>query len=178
MRNRLLALTLLVVAATALAGSPDRFSYFFKRGDRSVVRIGDSFDHYKPTKRWSGDYIWLHRNGRGYLIRDAGVLAAANAAFAHVDVLEPKMREVEARFRPIERKYEALEERMDKVSDRDEEDPELERALRAIEGEYKKAERAVEAVEEEMDRREEIAEKKLEEIVIRAIAQGKAERVD
>ena len=178
MRNRLLALTLLV-AATATAGSRDRFSYVYKHGGRSTVRIGGSFEHYpRDARRWSGDYIWLYRNGNGYLIRDAGVLAAAHAAFAHRDALEPKMREVEARFHPIERKYEALEERLDELSDRDEEDPALERAMHAIEADYEKAEREVEAVEKEMDRREEIAEKKFEEIVIRAIDQGKATRVD
>lgn len=178
MRIRLLALTLLV-AATAMAGSRDRFSYVYKHGSRSTVRIGGSFDHYpREAKRWSGDYIWLYRNGNGYLIRDAGVLAAVRGAFAQVEALEPKMREVEARFNPIERKYEALEEKMDELSDRDEEDPALERAMHAIEADYKKAEREVEAVEKEMDRREEIAEKKFEEIVIRAIDQGKAQRVD
>ena len=178
MRNRLLALTLLL-AATAMAGSRDRFSYVYKHGGRSTVRIGGSFEHYpRDAKRWSGDYIWLYRNGNGYLIRDAGVLADVRGAFAQVEALEPKMREVEARFNPIERKYEALEERMDELSDRDEEDPALERAMHAIEADYKKAEREVEAVEKEMDRREEIAEKKFEEIVIRAIDQGKAQRVD
>ncbi|HEV7238926.1 MAG TPA: hypothetical protein VGQ36_06760 [Thermoanaerobaculia bacterium] len=179
MRNKLLALTLLVVAATAMAGSRDRFSYVYQRGNQSIIRGSGTIENYKRiAKRWSGEYVWIHRNGREYLIRDAGVLAAVRGAFAHMEALEPKMREVEARLRPVEKRFEEIEERMDELSDRNEEDPALERAMRAVEVEYEKAERAVELVEQEMERREEIAEKKFEEIVIRAIDQGKAQRVD
>ena len=194
MRNKVFAFALLLLslcaAAIAMAGSSDRFSYIYKRGNRSVVRIGGSFDQYKRVaKRFSGEYIWLYHKGRGYLIRDATVLSAVRGAFAQVDALEPKMREVEARYHPVERKYEELEERVDELSDRIEDDPSLERklesqlreaerAMEALEAEYKQAERAVELVEDEMDRREEIAEKKFEEIVLRAVDQGKAERVD
>ena len=176
MRKTILALTLLLAIS---AGAHERFSYVYSRGKRSVIRIGNSFDHYKKiAKRFSGDYIWLYHNGRGYVIRDAGVLAAVQTAFAPVDALEPKMREAEAKLRPVEQKYEELEERVDKINDRGDEDSVLERRLRELERELEVVERAAEAVEDEIDRREEIAEKKLEQLALRAIAEGKAERVD
>ncbi len=173
----------LVVVASALA-APLNFPYVFKRGSGSIIRVNGSLESFKRIQeRWSGEYIWLKRGSREYLIRDAAVLAAAGGAYAQVDALEPAHRAAEERFQPIEQKYDALEERVDQLSD--EEDPahadELrtaERALHAMEPEYRAAEEAVERIEEEMDRREEIAERKFEDIVLRAVDAGKATRVD
>lgn len=181
MRIKLLALAL-VVAAVAVAGKPDRFAYIYKRGNDSIMRIDGSIEQFQRiAKRWTGEYIWVSRNGREYLIRDAAVLAAARKAFAPMEALEPQMREAEARMRPIERKYETIEERLDALEDDDAPESQIreaERALRAIESELAVAERAVERIEEELERREEVAEKKFEEIVLRAIDAGKAKRVD
>jgi chromosome segregation ATPase len=181
MRFRLLAL-LLVIAAVAVAGTPDRFAYIYKRGNESMMRINGSLEHYQRiAKRWSGEYIWVNRGGKQYLIRDAAVLAEARGAFAQMEALEPAVRAAEEKLRPIEQKAEAIEERIEEMDD----DPSLEakllqaeRQLQAMEGELQTAEAAVERLDAELERREEIAEKNFEKIVLRAIDAGKAQRVD
>jgi hypothetical protein len=184
MRPKMLApslLAALVIAATAFAG-PTGFPYVFKRGGGSMIRVNGSLESYKRIEgRWSGEYIWLRVSGREYLIRDASVLAAAAGAFAHMEALEPEHRAAEERFRPIEKKYNALEERAERFEDdsaHDAERRDAERALEAMEAEYQAAERAVERIDEEMERREEIAERKFEDIVLRAVDAGKAQRLD
>jgi hypothetical protein len=184
MRLKMLVLSLLVafvVAATAFAGAPG-FPYVFKRGSGSIIRVNGSLESYKRIEgRWSGEFIWLRHGGRDYLIRDASVLAAAAGAFAEMDAMEPQRRAAEERLRPIEKKYDALEERAERFEDdpaHDAERREAERALEAMEPEYQAAENAVERIDEEMERREKIAERKFEDIVLRAVDAGKAQRVD
>ena len=166
MRRTLLALSLVVVAGIAIGGSPDRFAYVYKRGNDTTMRINGSIDSFQRiAKRWSGEYIWVSRNGKEWLIRDAAMLASARDAFKDMEALEPALRAAEEKVVP-------LEERMDEITDADREPPaELERALEA-------AEREAERLEREMDRREEIAEAKFEKLVLRAIDSGKAQRVD
>ncbi len=167
MRARLLALTL-IIAAAALAGSPDRFAYVYKRGDDSILRVNGSLDHYlKIAKRWSGEFIWAEIKGRQYLIRDAAVLAEAQQAFAPMNALGPALRAAEEKVRPLEERYDAMQ-------DHDEDNP----ALPALERQLQAAEREAERLDEEMERREAIAEAKFEKIVLRAIETDKAKRVD
>lgn len=186
MRTALLALAL-VAASLAFAGSPDRLQYIYKRGnDESVMRINGSLDEYvRLAKRWTGPYIWVSHEGRQWLIRDAAVLAAAQASFAPMEALEPSMRAVEERLRPIEKRHDAIERRVDDLGDRVEDEPSLEdelrkyeRQLRAVEEEMQVVEAEMERIEDELDRREEVAEKKFESIVLKAIREGKGQRVD
>ena len=164
MRAALLALSLLI-AASCFAS--DDFPYVFQRGKGSILRVQGSIESFtRIAKRWSGQYIWVRVGGRDYLIRDAAVLAAANAAFAEMDAMQPQVRAADARYRPIAEKFEAIEDDEDHPNYR-----ELERA-------YEAAEREVERLEDEMERREAVAEKKFEKIVLRAIDGGKAQRVD
>jgi chromosome segregation ATPase len=181
MRLKLLALSLAVagvVAGIALAGSPDRFAYVYKRGGGdSIMRMNGSLESFQRiAERWSGEYIWVSRNGKEWLIRDAAVLASARAAFKDMEALEPAVRAAEERLRPIEQKAEAIEERMERIEDDPSRENDLrayERQLSAIEGELRTAEAAVERLDRELERREEIAEAKFEKLVIRAIEAGK-----
>jgi septal ring factor EnvC (AmiA/AmiB activator) len=184
MRRSLLALALaLVIAGIALAGSSDRFAYIYKRGDGdTTMRINGSIESFqRMAKRWSGEYIWVNRNGKEWLIRDAAVLASAREVFKEMEALEPAVQAAEERLRPIEENAEALEDRIERFEDdesREAEMREAERQLRAIEDQLRTAETAVERLDDEMERREEIAEAKFEKLVIRAIEARKAQRVD
>jgi hypothetical protein len=187
-------LLLLFVVLAAGASAADRFSYIYKRGDHTHIRSSAGIEQMVAlSKRWSGEYVWIQRGGRQYLIRDAAVLGEVRNAFADMHAYEPKLRAAEERLRPLERKFDRLEERMDDLGDRLSDDDdldddtrrELERQLRqveqefeAIEREYKPAERETERMERELDRLEEIAEERFEKIVIRAIDQGRVQRVD
>jgi hypothetical protein len=138
---RRLLLPLLLLATTATAAGRFSFTYIYKSGDQAHLRSngGDIDSLVKTSKRWTGEFVWLRRDGQEYLIRDAGVLSAVKAAFAEMHALEPRLR--------------AAEER------------------RHI------AEHEAEQLEAEMDRLEAIAERKFEQIVVRAIEAGKAQRV-
>lgn len=190
---RKLLLLLLVVLAASMLGA-DQFSYIYKRGEHTHIRSSADIESMVAlSKRWSGEFIWVKRGGRAYLIRDAAVLAEVRTAFADLHAHEPTLRAAEERLRPVERKMERIEERMDRISDRLGDDDDLDRATRAdlqkqlrqlelefdaIEGPYRSAERETERMEREHDRLEEIAEKRFEKIVVRAIESGKVERVD
>lgn len=180
---RRLLLPLLLLVTTASAADRYSFSYIYKRGDQSHLRTngGDIDSLVRTSKRWTGEFVWLRRDGRNYLIRDAAVLAAVANAFADMHALEPRLRAAEEKRRPVEAKMEVVEERLDRLSDENGDEAErrkAERAMQALEDEHRIVERAAETLEKEMERREELAERKFGQIVIRAIETGKAQRVD
>lgn len=182
---RKLLLLLALVALTASASDRSRFTYIYKSGGHTHMRSSMDIERIvKISKRWEGDYVWLRLDGREWLIRDAAVLAEVRGAYAEMHALEPTMRAAAAQRHPYEVKLEALEKKIDALSDDDDEGVndarvrELERQMQAIEREYAAVERKAEKLEEEMDRLEEIAEAKFEVIVLRAVRQGKAARVD
>jgi len=173
----------LLVAVTLVAETPGRFNYIYKRGNDSTICINGSIEDFERlAKRFTGEYVWLEQGKAEYLIRNAAVLAQVRQAFAEMDAFEPTVQAAEKRLRPIEEKAEELERRIDEIEDSEKpgleaELREAEKRLEAMEGQLHEAELAVERLEKEMDRREEIAEKKFEEIVLRAVREGKAERV-
>lgn len=190
---RKLALVLLL-ALSASAADRFAFPYIYKsRGTAHMRSSGDLDKMVKLSKRWSGDFVWLRKDGQGWLIRDAAVMAAVRTAFADMHALEPRLRAAEERRHPYELKMEDLEKRMDRISDQLGDDEtltaatrrSLETRLRALETEFESLERDArgierdaEALEDEMERLEKIAERKFEQIVLGAVAQGRAERVD
>jgi hypothetical protein len=179
---RRLLLPLLLLATTATAAGRFSFTYVYKSGDQSHLRSngGDIDTLVKTSKRWKGEFVWLQREGREYLIRDAGVLSAVAAAFAEMHAFEPRLRAAEEKRRPIEAKMEVVEERLDRLTDEDGDERArraAERELQAIEGQHRVAEREAEKLEAEMDRLEAVAERKFEQIVLKAIEAGKAQRL-
>jgi hypothetical protein len=190
---RRLLLTLLLLVSTASAADRSGLSYIYKRAGQSHLRTnGASIDSLvRISNRWSGEFVWVRRGGREYLIRDQSVLKAVAGTFSGMHALEPRLRAAEETRHPIEQRMEALEEQIDAIHDRlgDEEMPEAtrrsleermrehERTMEKIEAEHRVAERAAEKLEKEMERLEEIAEREFERLVIRAIETGKAERI-
>ena len=190
---RTLFLLPVMLAATTISVA-EQFSYIYKQGDHTHIRSNAGIESMVAlSKRWSGEYVWVKRGGRQYLIRDAATLAEVRKAFAEMHAYEPVLRAAEERLRPAEKKRDELERQMDRISDRlgDEEDldratrRDLERQLRQLEQEFERVEpgyaaqeRETERMERELDRLERIAEARFEKIVVRAIDQGRAQRVD
>jgi len=191
---RKLALVLLLALSASAA---DRFSfpYIYKSGGSSHIRSnGNSIEKMvNISKRWSGDFVWLRKDGQEWLIRDASVLAAVRIAYADMHALEPRLRAAEERRHPYEQKMEAVEKRMDRISDQLGDDEtltaatrrslevrlrDLEREYESIERDSRGIEREAEELDDEMERLEKIAERKFEQIVLSALAKGKAERVN
>jgi chromosome segregation ATPase len=185
--TRLLLLLLTMVLSASAAES---FSYIYKQGDHTHIRSSEGIEKMVAlSKRWDGEYVWVRRHRRTYLIRNAAVLASVRSAFAELHAFEPSVRAAKEKLDPVERRVDALEERIDQIRDRlgdeDEDVPnraaleaELRRAeqeMRSIEGTYRAAERESERLERESDRLEAIAEAKFEKIVLDAIDKGLAE---
>ena len=191
MRTRLIALALLGCAALVITAKP-RIEYIYKRSGSMHTRISGSFDRIgEVARRYHGEFVWLRMDGRNYLIRDAATLAEVRSTFRPVEELEPSLREVERRLKPFEQEMEQVEERIDELGDsldddrltdatRDDVEDKIrdaETKMRAIEDKARVIERELERLEQESERRETIAET-FEELVVRAVRQGIAERVD
>ena len=187
MNMRIRALLLLALVALT-ASAKDKTSYVFKRSSGgSHIRSSGSLDSIlRIAKKWDGPFIWMQReDGRAYLIRDAATLDEAHAAFRDLDALHPKHEEIARRLRPFERRAEEIEEQMDAISDNDDADDvdraklrELRKKYQSMEEKARAVEQEMEDLEEKMDALEEIAEKRLDAIVDRAIRIGLAQRVD
>lgn len=173
----------------------DRFTYIYKRGDNSHMRISGAFDRIgdiSKTKKYGNEFVWLRMDGSSYVIRDAVTLAEVRNTFRDVEAMEPSLREVERRLEPFEREFERVEERVDELGDSLDDDHlsdaardaiedklrDAESAMRAVEARMRPVEREMERLEKESERREEIAEKQFEAIVERVVRQGVAQRVD
>lgn len=191
--RRTIALLFLLIAALSLSAA--EMSYMFKRGDRSYIVTGNInvTNIGSLTRRFSGDYLWAKIGGREYLIREDAVLAEARRAFAEVEANQEKYHALEKRMRPVERRYDLLEEQHDELSDNLSDHPErysaaeerdLERRIREIEAQMRPLAAELEVFEQQeqllddkQERLEDAAEKKLREIIERAIAGGVAEKL-
>lgn len=183
----------LVLATTFITLADQPFSYMYKRGEESYLRISGDFDQIeRHADRWGDEFVWFSRDGREYVITDAATLATIRTAFRDVEARQPAVRALEQRMRPIEDEIERAEKRVDTMSDRLG-DEEMEHAQRsALEQKLEVAERELEAaerrlrpleqeldkLENELDRLEDVAERKLVEIMGQAVRNGTARRAD
>lgn len=183
----------LVLATTFIALADQPFSYIYKRGGESTIRISGNFDDIKRhADRWGHEFVWFSRDGREYVITDAVTLAAVREAFREVEAFRPTVRAVEEKMRPIEAEMERVEERVDTAGDLFDDDQltdaqraALERQLEIAERELEAFERRLRPLEKELDkldqqadRLEEEAERKLVEIMAQAVRNGTARRTD
>ena len=191
-------IALLLLAAAVPLGlsltADEKMSYIFKRGDRAYIVTGNAIIHNigKMTSRFEGDYLWARLDGDEYLIRDNAVMDEARKAFLQLEANQAEYHVIEAKMRPVENRYDELEEAHDKLSDRlgDDDDltaserrtietrlRELEQKMKPLEAQLRELEREEEKFDDKQEVLEEAAEKKLEEIIRRAIARGAAERL-
>ncbi len=164
-----------------------------RAGDAYVLSRGDHWSSTNASleacravqRRFSGEFLWVRRAGKEYLIRDRRTIDEAQSLFAPLRQLDPERAALERRQSRLEadeaaldRKQEKLERELDRLSDdselRDEEpvrrrlesrQRELESRMRALED----RERELEAVERSIDRREDDLEEKAERELWRLI---------
>ncbi len=93
-------------------------SYALVRKDRegfSMSGSTDDVDDIRLARRSiDGDFIWLRREGKAYVIRDATVLARVEKAWLQTDALDAQMRLLDSRMQPHQKKMEALQARMER----------------------------------------------------------------
>ena len=126
-----LAAVAILAAAPALAASPSSRVFALCLGETSYVTGMDIDDFVALRKAQMGDFLWFRRDGKRYLVTDAGVLDAAREALQPSDEVRREMKDVNARLKP----YEDREEQIDR------EDSALEDAEDALEGRDDAAER-------------------------------------
>jgi chromosome segregation ATPase len=187
MRRTTLAFLLLL----ALAASADEFSYMLSRDGTTIISGNVDISHIERINgRLDPPYLWARRGGKEYLIRHVPTLAAAQAVFRDSDGLHAEYERLRARMEPVEQQENDIEEEMDDLSDdlSDRDDlsgtqrSQMEKRVEELErrlGPVRKQLRALEAEEERLDAREEqltaAAEKKLRDVIDRAIASGLAQ---
>lgn len=166
--KRSLSFAVLLVLASAAAEARDSYVLHFGAGNSTTISGSlEDFNAVKDTL--GGDYLWVRRDGRRYVITDRAKLAEAWDYFAPERELRPQQREIERETRKLERESDALEDMDDRkltARERDRLDE-----LHAQERELSRRERALDQREEELDR---IAERKLWSLVDRAIRERAA----
>lgn len=87
-----------------------------RKGDDGYTMSGDTADRDDidaARRAIDGDFVWFRRDGKAWVLRDAGVVAQARAAWAPMDALTGQMHQLEGRMAPHAEQLEALGERME-----------------------------------------------------------------
>ncbi len=99
-----------------LAGSRARDAYLLTRGEHGLSTNLSLEEFVDLRKMFSGEFLWVRRGGRKFLIRDRAVLGQAQALFEPLRTLEPEREALRARQRdladeesPLEREQEEIE---------------------------------------------------------------------
>jgi hypothetical protein len=148
-------------------------------------------------KRFTGDFLWLRRGRKSFLVRDPETLRQARTLFDPLRTLEPdhaalkRLRSpLESRDKALDREQEALDREADRLSDRKKdraagvrEDLErrrraLEERMRALEKEEEQVETLENALEEKREALENYAEGELWRLIDASIARGLAKPTD
>jgi hypothetical protein len=170
--KRSLSFAVLLVLAAAAADARDSYVLHFGAGNSTTIS-GSLEDLTAVKGTLSGDYLWVRHNGTRYVITDRTRLAEAWDYFAPQRELRPQQREIERETRKLERESDALEDAQDDRALTDEQRSRLD-DLHAQERDLGRREQALDQREEELDR---IAERKLWQLVDRAIRDGAARAV-
>jgi hypothetical protein len=163
--------------STALSSSgPD--AYILSQGENSFSTNLSLEAMGAARVRLSGDFLWIRRAGKVYLIRDDQTLNEAQALFAPLRQLDPehealarRQSRLEAEQEALDREQEKIEQELDGLADEEENGErasarrglerrqrDLEPRLRALESK----ERELDQVERSIDEREDALEKKIE----------------
>lgn len=180
-----------------LAGGRGRDAYVLTRGELGMSTNLSIEDFVDLRKKFSGEFLWVLRRGKRFLIRDRAVLGQAQALFEPLRTLEPEQKALQARQRDLANEESSLEreqEEIDRQSEELEDDhgesataarrdlqrqqDDLRPRMRRLEAK----ERELETIERSLDEREDVLEKKAEEQLWRLIdatlARGVGERLD
>jgi bla regulator protein blaR1 len=160
-------------------------AYVLSMGENSICTNASLTEMQALRRRFPGDFLWVRRARKTYLLRDQATIAEARALFAPLRALDPareavrRLREpLESREAVVEREERALDREADRFSDDEEEEDQpsdrkdldaRQEALRDRQRALEREEKHVDALEEELDRKEEALEKQAEKELWRLI---------
>lgn len=168
-----LAAVAILAATPALAAGPSSRALALCLGDTSYVTGMDIDDFVSLRKARTGDFLWFRREGKRYLVTDAGVLAAAREALRPTDGVRREMEALNARLKPyedreeaIDREDDALDQAEDALEARDDaaEKRRIEDRRLELDAEERLLKSEMRAIEEE-ERRLEAREREIESVV-------------
>ncbi len=180
-----------------LAGSRARDAYLLTRGEHGLSTNLSLEEFVVLRKMFLGEFLWVHRGGRKFLIRDRAVLGQAQALFEPLRTLEPEREALQARQRdladeesPLEREQEEIDRQAEELEndhgknaaaarrDLQRRQDDLRPRMRRLEA----RERELDTIERSLDEREDVLEKRAEErlwqLIDAALARGLGERLE
>jgi len=173
MKRIALALAILLVATTAGAAVRDSYVLHFG-GNRNSMMSGSLQDFLAIRGQLEGDYLWVRRGGKTYVIADRAKLAEVWDYFTPQRALRPEQKEVARQTKRLERESDALEDAGDDGHRLTHAEQARLEELHAQEHELARREQALDDREEELER---IAERKLWQFVDRSIGDGSARAI-
>ena len=111
--------------------------YALVRKDREGFSMSGDLDDVEAIRAArrsiDDDFIWFKRDDKQYVVRDAALLARAEAAWQPTRALETKMQALDARMKPHSEKLEALGARMESLAGDTAESPAMRAAAKQME---------------------------------------------
>jgi DNA anti-recombination protein RmuC len=184
-------------ARTVFCESQDSDAYVLSL-EKSFWSTNTSLERLQGLReRFAGDFLWVRRGSKAFLVRDPGTLRQVRALFDPLRSLDPdraaldRLRyPLEARERALDREQETLDQEADRLSDRKQERAAgvregLERRQRALQQRMRALEKEQEqfdALESSLEEREEALEKEAEgelwRLIDSFVARGIAKPID
>jgi beta-lactamase regulating signal transducer with metallopeptidase domain/predicted nucleic acid-binding Zn-ribbon protein len=94
-----------------------------REGEDGMTLSGDLDDMHDiniARQHVHGDFLWFRRNGVGYVVQDAALMARARRAWAPAQEVSAKMEALSAQMKPHSERMEALGKQMEQYSSRGE----------------------------------------------------------
>ena len=192
--NAMGVLAVLAAAVAAHAGPSSR-AHALCLGQTTYVTGMNIEDFVAIRKARTGDFLWFRRDGKSYVVTDAGVLEAARIAIRPVDELGREMKAVSDRLEPYEKREAAIDREDDRLEDAqdaldDREDPaaeaerqrldarqrELDARRRTLESEMREVEAEERRLEDREREIERVADAAIERLAADALQRGLAQR--
>jgi len=134
--------------------------------------------------RYGAHFLWVKRDGVGYVIRDAATLDAIDRLFEPSRAFSPELERLRAKMRPLEKRENRLDKEIDAIEDMDEGVTQSDRArlrdlkheMRDVQVRLREYEREEESLDRRQDRLEQEAEERMIPLVDEAIRKGVAKR--
>jgi DNA repair exonuclease SbcCD ATPase subunit len=179
------------------AGGRARDAYLLTRREHGLSTNLSLDEFLDLRRRFSGEFLWVRRGGKRFLIRDRAVLGQAQAFFEPLRTLEPEREALQSRQRELadeEALLEQEQEEMDLKAEELEDDhgenaaaarrdlkrrqDDLRPRMRRLEA----RERELDTIERSLDERDDALEKAAEErlwhLIDAALARGLGERLE
>jgi len=144
---------LLLAALLITAWKSNKDAYIISHGDNNTFSTGTSVEEILAMrKRLSGRYVWVRRDGREYIIRDATLVSRAQALFQPQMALAPEQEAVSREEAQLDREADRISDRGPRTAAEKQRLSELHARLRVVAQREKELDEQEEALEREAER--------------------------